>query len=184
MGQDLRSLLRSGGTGRRLRAAGLLLLFIAVFAALGKSWGAAAFAAVLALALLTVGALTTDKLSRVLVAFALAPLAPAVAVLVQSGPQSAFLVAPYAYFFSMFSVPVYLLLRSRRWLRFWQVVAASAVLGALAGFFVASGEGRAYERLLFAGYGALTGTVFWIIALLGAPGVAGSSSARSEHNAA
>lgn len=184
MRQGLRWL-NSLGTGRLLLAFGFLSLAAAVVAGLANWWGIAASAALLALLLLSLGALTAERLSRVLLAFALAPLAPAVAVAVQSGqPESGLLVAPYAYYFSMLSVPLFLLLRYRRWLKFWQVVVASAVLGVLAGVFVVSGEGRAYERLLFGGYGALTGTVFWLIAFLGASNSKALPSAPSGHNAA
>jgi hypothetical protein len=185
MEQGPQKLWRSVGTGRLLLGGGFLLLAVAVVTGFAKIWGVAALSGLLALALLAIGALTPDKISRVLLAFALAPLAPAVVVGFQSGqPESGLLVAPYAYFFSMLSVPAYLLLRRRRWLRLWQFVAASAVLGALAGFFVFSAEGRAYERLLFAGYGALTGLVFWLIAFLGAGSLSPSSSTASGENAA
>jgi hypothetical protein len=184
MENHLLNRLPRASTGWLLLAAGFLLLVVAVVAAAAKSWGVASLGGVLALALLSIGALTPDKLSRVLAAFAIAPLAPAVAIAIQSGqPQSALLAAPYAYFFSMLSVPAYLVLRRRRWSKLWQVLGASAVLGALAGYFTFAGEGLVHETLLFACYGTLTGAVFWLIAFLGVPSTQGTSSPPNGSNA-
>ncbi|KRC16585.1 hypothetical protein ASE28_06415 [Acidovorax sp. Root219] len=170
MKQSLEFLVRGLGKQRLLPAAGLLLLSGAVLFTLLRSYGVAALAGTLALVSLSVSVLPPEYRTRVMLAFTLAPLAPAVAVMIRSGEvQASVVVALYAYYFSMLSVPVYLLvLRRRRWLGIGQVACAGAVMGTVAGFFVFSFDARVYERLLLIAYGALAGTVFWLIAFFGA----------------
>ena len=143
----------------------MFFICLAVGAGIAKSWGASVFSAALALVLVSLAALTPARFSRVTAAFVLSPLAPCAAMLgMPIEPSSLFIVVPYAYFFSLIGVPAYYLMRRQRWLRLWQVVGVSAVLGALAGAFVFSGEGASLERLKFSAFGALTGLVFWFIA--------------------
>ena len=170
MKQSLEFLVRGIGKQRLLPALGLLSLLCAVLTTLLGSYGVAALAGALALVLLSVSVLPSEYCTRVVLAFTLAPLAPAVAVMIRSGEaQASFVVALYAYYFSVLGVPVYFLaLRRRRWLGIGHVACAGAVMGAVAGVFVFSFDARVYERLLLTAYGALAGTVFWLIAFFGA----------------
>jgi hypothetical protein len=109
---------------------------------------------------------------RTAIAFSCAPLAPGlIAAILQVDPLAFVIITPCAYMFALPALPIYLLFRCMNWLRVWQVVSTGATLGALVAFFVecSSIEVRAGINLgkgilLFAGYGAATALVFWLIA--------------------
>ena len=110
---------------------------------------------------------------RLATAFLVAPLAPCLLIGATEGVIGLVL-SPFSYMFSFAGVPVYFLFRRLGWLKIWHIVPASALLGGAAalafgfgGFSLDKDVQNIYGALTFAGYGALTGFVFWIIAFGG-----------------
>ena len=169
----------------QLLGVGLLFAVLAVTAGVAKHWGTSGLLAALALLLVSLAALAPVRFTRVTAAFVLSPLAPSAATLVLSSePGALFVVVPYAYFFSLAGVPAYYFMRRMRWLRAWQVVAISAVLGALAGVFTFGGESAAIEWAKFSILGALTGLAFWLIAFWRSAHLNNTSTPSKGENAA
>ena len=102
---------------------------------------------------------------RLALAFSVAPLTPGINGLVLSRDPLSLLVVPFSYLFALAGVPVYFLFRYIRWLRIWQVVTASGIVGAAVGWVAVSSLPR--NALGSAAYGAATGLMFWFIALSG-----------------
>lgn len=114
-----------------------------------------------------------ESKTRVAAAFLLAPLAPCLLIAAMEG-LIGLVLSPFAYMFALVGVPVYFLFRRLGWLKIWHIVPASAVLGGAAalafgfgGFSFDKNVQNVYDALIFAGYGALTGLVFWLIAFGG-----------------
>jgi hypothetical protein len=103
-------------------------------------------------------------------AFVLAPLAPTfVAALIEGHIAWVLVFAPFAYFFALAGIPAFWLCYRCGWVTAWQVVAISAFLGALVSLLFDGFRIPSWSDIgLFAGYGALTGFVFWVIAFAGA----------------
>ena len=154
-----------------LFGSGLALLAVSAVLATHFSWAIVPVLGVLGLVLATIGVLESGNLSRVQRALVLAPLAPCCIVAAFSPvPALAFVVAPFAYVFAfMLGIPVFLVMRRWGWLRVWQVVVVSALLGAASGavLFMPNADPKALA--VFAGYGAATGLVFWVVALCPLP---------------
>ena len=107
--------------------------------------------------------------ARVIAAFLIAPLAPSliVSALVAGNILWFFVVAPFSYLFAAAGVPFFFLFRRMGWLRLWQVVAISAVIGGAISIADGFGHLSASNTIQFFGYGALTGLVFWLVAFAG-----------------
>ena len=102
--------------------------------------------------------------------FVLAPLAPCLINAVVSGDVIwGVLIAPYAYLYALTGVPIYFLFRRLGWLTWWQVAAASTILGfAIAGLNDTDLEQfSAYGAAAGLTYGAAAGLTFWLIAFAG-----------------
>ena len=111
---------------------------------------------------------------RQAVGFVLAPLAPCLINAVVVGDIVWLVItAPFAYLFAISGAPLYFLLRRLGWLKLWQVMVASAILGVAIAFFAGfsgfdpGGIANGTNALQFAGYGAATGLTFWLIAFAG-----------------
>lgn len=111
---------------------------------------------------------------RIAVGFLLSPaLVPAVHVVTLGKPPVFLSVAALSYAMAFaLGVPGFLLMRSRGWLRWWQALAASFVLGAVPFvLFAVAGEGLSALRfglllaLLGGAYAMLVGGAFWFISL-------------------
>ena len=102
---------------------------------------------------------------RLVAAFLLAPLAPSIVIAgLAQDIRYALVVAPFSYAFALPGIPAYFVLRRCNWLRIWHVVLCGAILGGLVAFAAGLSHFICGGALLFAGYGALTGLVFWLIA--------------------
>lgn len=108
---------------------------------------------------------------RTIAAFLLAPLAPCiVAAALHRHFSWIFVVAPFAYLFSMTGIPAYLYFRLRGWREPWRIIVVSSALGVLASFLSgfssldATGIVNGSDALAFGGYGAVTGAAFWFLA--------------------
>lgn len=108
---------------------------------------------------------------RTIAAFLLAPLAPCIVAAVLKGHLSwIFVVAPFAYLFSMTGIPAYFYFRRRGWQEPRRILMVSTALGVLASFLggfssiEATGIVNGSDALVFGGYGALAGAAFWFIA--------------------
>jgi peptidoglycan/LPS O-acetylase OafA/YrhL len=108
---------------------------------------------------------------RTIAAFLLAPLAPCiVAALLQRHFSWIFVVAPFAYLFSLTGIPAYFYFRRRGWRERWRILMVSSALGILAAFLGgfsrldATGIVNGSEALAFGGYGAVAGVAFWFLA--------------------
>ena len=149
-----------------LLCSGLALLALSALAAAFHTWAVAPALGMVGLLLATIGVLESGSLSRVQRAFALSPLVPCCVVATLSNtPLWGFVVAPFAYVFSfVLGGPVFLVMRRWGWLRVWQVVGVSALLGAASGSVLVAPNTGAGDLAAFVGYGAATGLVFWVIA--------------------
>ena len=99
---------------------------------------------------------------RVALAFAVAPLtAPVIGTLQTLDPRTFALMVVFSYPLSLVAgIPAYFLFRYLGWLSLWSVVLASALLGGIVALTLLQLGGA----LLFCGFGAATGLVFWLIA--------------------
>ena len=109
---------------------------------------------------------------RQVAAFLLAPLAPCIVGAVVSGDVFWLLVmVPFAYLFAIAGLPFYLLYRRFGWLRVWHIVPTAGLLGGAIAFAVGfshiGSTATWANALLFAGYGAIAGLAFWLIAFAG-----------------
>jgi hypothetical protein len=75
--------------------------------------------------------------------------------------------APFAYLFAVPGIPVYFLCRKYGWLKLWQVVGISALLGMIVSPLLRPGVPTRSDVGTFAAFGALTGLVFWLVAFAG-----------------
>ena len=114
---------------------------------------------------------------RQLLGFILAPLAPCVlGAVIAEDPVAIVILAPFSYALTLVGIPVYLVFRAAGWLRVWQIVPTTTLLGGLIAF--ATGLSKFANReswvnaLLFAEYGAVAGLAFWIVAFFGRKRVA------------
>jgi hypothetical protein len=115
----------------------------------------------------------------VILAFLIAPLVPALVGALVAGQIGWVLVlAPFAYLFALPGIPAFLLCRKLGWLKPWQIVGVSSVLGALVSPLLRPGVPFFSDVALFTGYAALTGLVFWLIAFARAS----SFGPRVEHH--
>jgi hypothetical protein len=112
------------------------------------------------------------KEARTAIAFCCAPLAPGLISATMQVDALAFAItSPFAYMFALPALPIYFFFRCMNWLRVWQVVLTGAMLGALIALLAEfSSTGLRGDinfgkgALMFAGHGAATAFVFWLIA--------------------
>jgi hypothetical protein len=106
---------------------------------------------------------------RVLAAFLLAPAAPPLALSIWERNLDNLTLAAFFYPFAwMLGIPGYDHFAKRGWLQIWQVTLAGGVMGAaVALVFIRSGDLAFISK--YAGFGALTGLVFWLIAFARLP---------------
>ena len=83
-----------------------------------------------------------------------------------------FVFAPYAYAFALSGIPFYFLFRRLAWLQIWVTVPTSALLGGVmawvSGITHLGPDGsivNGITALQFVDFGAMTGFVFWVLAL-------------------
>ena len=111
--------------------------------------------------------------SNLAVAFSLAPLAPSLVAAAEQDSIVWFVVfAPYAYAFALSGIPFYFLFRRLGWLQIWVTVPTSALLGGVmawvSGITHLGPDGsivNGITALQFVDFGAMTGFVFWVLAL-------------------
>lgn len=114
-------------------------------------------------------------MSRVTIGFLVAPLAPAAIYgALGQNPISFIFAALWAYPFALvLGAPTYYFMRTKGWLRLWQVMAASALLGLVSFviFWLFSVSGHDPWRVIlffaaiFIASATLSGITFWAVAL-------------------
>jgi len=112
---------------------------------------------------------------RIILGFAMSPLASGVFNVLIMGRPGALLVVIFTYPFALtLGVPAFIVARYLGWLSLRAVIAGGASLGVLAGILLGlAGDGfRGYAAwsvilglLLFAAHGAVVAGLFWLIAL-------------------